>query len=253
MANAKYLYLMIKTHQVTGLKYLCKKVTTSDSKAISYKGSGTRWNNHLKVHGNHINTEILAKYDLDKINEFSQLCIEYSNKFDIVKSNEWANLIEETGKPGTKIGVYCGKNGTFYGKKHTFETRQKISAANKGDNNVMRRRPDSLAKMIATKNTIEYKEAARLRAIETNSRPEVKEKIIQSKLGKNNPAADKNIYILKHKETNNLIEGTRFELAEKTKTLASLNTNIKILSNGDIGEFNRKNRNIKTVKGWIKI
>ena len=35
--------------------------------------------------------------------------------------------------------------------------------------------------------------------------------------------------------------------------LQYLNTNIKILSNGDIGEFNRKNRNIKTVKEWIKI
>jgi len=151
MANAKYLYLMIKTHRVTGLKYLCKKVTTSDS------------------------------------------------------------------------------------------------------NNVMRRRPDVFTKMIATKNTIEYKEAARLRAIEINSRPDVKEKIIQSKLGQNNPAADLNIYILKHKETNNLIEGTRFELIEKMKKLNILNSNIKILSNGDIGEFNRKNRKINSVKGWIKI
>ena len=255
MANVKYLYLMIKTHRVTGLKYLCKKVTTSDSKAISYKGSGTRWNNHLKIHGKQINTEILAKYDLDKINEFSQLCIEYSNKFDIVKSNEWANLIEENGLDGAVIGEnnpskkmevclkisksltgkYRGEKASFYGKKHTFETRQKMSTANKGDNNVMRRRPDSLAKMIASKNTIEYKEAARLRAIEINSRPDVKEKIIQSKLGQNNPAADLNIYILKHKETNNLIEGTRFELIEKMKKLNILNSNIKILSNGDIG------------------
>lgn len=89
MSVNKHLYLMIKTHMVTGLKYLCKKVTTSDSKAISYLGSGTRWNNHLKVHGKHINTEILIKYNLDKIEEFSKLCIDYSNKFNVVKSSDW--------------------------------------------------------------------------------------------------------------------------------------------------------------------
>jgi hypothetical protein len=67
MANAKHLYLMIKTHQITGLKYLCKRVTTSDVKAISYKGSGKYWKNHLKVHGKNINTEILEKYELNKL------------------------------------------------------------------------------------------------------------------------------------------------------------------------------------------
>lgn len=251
MANAKYLYLMIKTHQITGLKYLCKRVTTSDAKAISYKGSGTRWNNHLKVHGKHINTEILAKYELEKVEEFSKLCLEYSAKFNIVASDEWANLIEETGKPGTKIGVYCGENGTFYGKKHTLETRKKISAANKGDNNVMRRRPDSLAKMIATKNTSKYKNEVALRAIEINSRPEVKEKIRHSKLGNNNPAADKNIYKLKNIISGDTLEGTRIQIKDEMNKLN--NDNIKKLSLDDIGYFFRKTKNITTVKGWIKL
>jgi len=159
MSANKYLYLMVKTHTITGLKYLCKKVTTSDSKAISYLGSGTRWNNHLKVHGKHINTEIIVKCELDKIEEFSKLCIEHSNKFNIVKSDEWANLIIETGKPGTKIDIYCGDKGTFFGKKHTEETKEKISIANRGDNNVMRRRPEILLKSIVTKNKPENKES----------------------------------------------------------------------------------------------
>ena len=73
----KYLYLLVKTHSVTGMRYLCKRVTTSDSKAISYLGSGTRWNNHLKVHGKHINTETLVKYDLDRIEEFYKVCYSY--------------------------------------------------------------------------------------------------------------------------------------------------------------------------------
>ena len=253
MSINKYLYLMVKTHTITGLKYLCKKVTTSDSKAISYLGSGTRWNNHLKVHGKYINTEILAKYELDKIEEFSKLCIEYSNKFNIVKSDDWANLIIETGKPGTKIDIYCGDKGTFFGKKHTEQTKKKISIANAGDNNVMRRNKSILEKMIITKNKSENKEKQRLISIEVNSRPEVKEKIRKSKLGLNNPAADKNIYILKHKFTGDTIIGTRFDLIEQMKNLNSNNPSINILTNGDIGYFLRKDRIVKNVKGWTKI
>ena len=253
MSANKYLYLMVKTHTITGLKYLCKKVTTSDSKAISYLGSGTRWNNHLKVHGKHINTEIIVKYELDKIEEFSKLCIEHSNKFNIVKSDEWANLIIETGKPGTKIDIYCGDKGTFFGKKHTEETKEKISIANRGNNNVIRRRPEILLKSIVTKNKPENKEKQRLIAIEVNSRPEVKEKIRQSKLGLNNPAADKNIYTLKNKFTGYIINGTRFSLIEQMKKLNSNNPSINILTNGDIGYFLRKDRIVKNVKGWTKI
>ena len=253
MSVNKYLYLMVKTHTITGLKYLCKRVTTSDSKAISYKGSGTRWNNHLKVHGKHINTKIIVKCELDKIEEFSKLCIEHSNKFNIVKSDEWANLIIETGKPGTKIDIYCGDKGTFFGKKHTEETKEKISIANRGNNNVMRRRPEILLKSIVTKNKPENKEKQRLIAIEVNSRPEVKEKIRQSKLGLNNPAADKNIYTLKNKFTGYIINGTRFSLIEQMKKLNSNNPSINILTNGDIGYFLRKDRIVKNVKGWTKI
>ena len=249
----KYLYLLVKTHSVTGMRYLCKRVTTSDSKAISYLGSGTRWNNHLKVHGKHINTEILVKYDLDRIEEFSKLCIDYSNKFDIVKSGDWSNLIIETGKPGTKIDIYCGDKGTFFGKKHTEETKEKISIANRGDNNVMRRNKIALEKMILTKNKPENKEKQRLIAIEVNSRPEVKEKIRQSKLGLNNPVADKNIYILKNKFNGDTINGTRFDLIEQMKKLNNTNPYINILTNGDIGYFLRKDRIVTTVKGWTKI
>ena len=141
----------------------------------------------------------------------------------------------------------------FFGKKHTEETKEKISIANRGDNNVMRRNKIALEKMILTKNKPENKEKQRLIAIEINNRPEVKEKIRQSKLGLNNPAADKNIYTLKNKFTSDTIIGTRFDLIEQMKNLNSNNSNINILTNGDIGYFLKKDRAVKNVKGWTKI
>ena len=57
----KYLYLMIKTHNLTGKKYLCKKLTATDKKAIKYSGSGLIWKPHLKEHGFNFTTEILYK------------------------------------------------------------------------------------------------------------------------------------------------------------------------------------------------
>lgn len=272
-ANIKYLYLMIKTHKTSGLKYLCKKTTNSDKKAILYKGSGKYWKRHLKIHGREVDTEILVKYPLNNINAFSKVCLEYSNIYNVVDSDDWANLIEENGLTGAVVGInnpskradvnfkksksltgkYCGEKGLFYGRKHTMETIKKISDANKGDNNVMRRNLEARAKMIATKNTEEYKNATRMRSIEINSRPDVKEKIRQSKLGNKNPSVDKKIYVLKYISTNDTLEGTRFELVEKMKILNKNNQNIKILSNTDIGEFNRKNRKVNSVKGWIKL
>lgn len=269
----KFLYLMVKTHNVTGLMYLCKRVTTSDSKAISYLGSGKYWKNHLKIHGKHVNTKILVKCELDRVEEFSKLCIEYSNNYGVVESDRWANLIEENGLTGAVVGEnnpsknpnvklkkskslkgkYCGSLANFYGKKHTNETKEKISIANRGDNNVMRRRPDILAKMKLTKNMPEYREKQRLISIEVNGRIDVREKNSQSKLGLKNPAADKNIYTLRHKTTGDIIVGTRFDLIDQMKVLNVKNSTINVLTNADIGYFLRKDRVTKNVKGWLKI
>ena len=53
-------YLYVKTHNVTGLKYLGQ----TKRNPITYKGSGKRWNNHLNVHGNNVTTEIFYSVTL---------------------------------------------------------------------------------------------------------------------------------------------------------------------------------------------
>jgi hypothetical protein len=108
-------YLYIKTHKITGLKYLGK--TTQDP--FKYKGSGIRWCNHLNVHGDEHDTEILMECQTKE--EVKQWGLYYSELWDVVKSPEWANLKPENGDGGGVKGI-----------KRTAEFKNKVSASQKG-------------------------------------------------------------------------------------------------------------------------
>ena len=85
------IYLYVKTHNQTGLKYFGK---TTRKDPFKYKGSGIRWRRHLAKHGNDVNTNIIASFeDHECAKEFA---IKFSLDNNIVESSEWANLkIEE--------------------------------------------------------------------------------------------------------------------------------------------------------------
>jgi len=93
--------LYVKTHQVTGLKYL----GYTKQNPFVYKGSGKYWKLHLKKHGNQVHTEILFETtDKDKIKETG---IYYSQLWNVVSNDGWANLRIEEGDGGGK-GRPCG-------------------------------------------------------------------------------------------------------------------------------------------------
>lgn len=93
------IYLYVKTHEVTGLKYFGK--TTRDD-PISYRGSGKYWNRHLQKHGAMFTTEIIASFDDPK--ECEEYAIKFSIDNNIVESESWANLREENGLDGAPVG-----------------------------------------------------------------------------------------------------------------------------------------------------
>lgn len=52
----------------------------------------------LSVHGNKVTTEIVGYYEV--LEECNKAALEFSEQYNIVKSNEWANLIVEDGLMG---------------------------------------------------------------------------------------------------------------------------------------------------------
>jgi hypothetical protein len=86
--------LYVKTHKVTGLKYLGK----TEQDPFKYLGSGKRWKRELNKYGKDIETEIL--FQSDDILEIKEQGVYYSKLWGVVNSPNWANFIEENGSGG---------------------------------------------------------------------------------------------------------------------------------------------------------
>ena len=145
-------YLYVKQHSVTGLKYFGK----TTQYPIKYVGSGKYWLSHIKKHGKeHVVTLWHQLFgDKDLLTDFALL---FSEHWDIVKSDEWANLITENGLDGFPTGTprtqetkdkisktltgrslgeeqKCRMSLSSVGKKKTPEHSANISAGKKGRN-----------------------------------------------------------------------------------------------------------------------
>lgn len=90
-------YLYLKIHNKTGLKYLGQTIQNP----FKYEGSGTYWTRHLKKHGNDVSTQILETFDSQELLKIAGNY--YSNLWNIDDSDEWANLMPETGSLGGPI------------------------------------------------------------------------------------------------------------------------------------------------------
>lgn len=132
-------FLYIKQHKVTKLLYLG---ITTRRYVERYQGSGKRWRNHLRYHGEFVDTLWYCLfYNYQDLQNAGLLL---SNLYNIVESEDWANLIPEdggkTGIAGTSIKsretarkrMLSDKNPAY---NQTAETRQKISKTNKENMN----------------------------------------------------------------------------------------------------------------------
>jgi len=106
-------YLYIKQHSITGKLYFGKTTKNPET----YNGSGIRWTKHFSYHGKEYIENVWYCLFLDEqsINEFA---VNFSKENDIVKSDNWLNLIEETG---------------LSDPIRTLSSRQKMSEAQRGN------------------------------------------------------------------------------------------------------------------------
>lgn len=169
-------YLLLKEHNDTNLKYLCKFTEGVKIKSpFKYKGSGKYWKRHIKKYGNNVSTTILYNGKCEK--KLSALAIFWSGVYDVVNNKEFANLIPENGLDGGGLHTK-GKHLTkehkekiskfFKGRKHTQETKDLISKLATG-----RKRPD-LA--LLNKQRVWSKEMRNKLAVYAASRKGIKKK-----------------------------------------------------------------------------
>jgi hypothetical protein len=123
------IYLYVKTHKVTGLKYLG---TTVSKNPHAYKGSGKYWRNHIEKHGYEVDTEIL--FETNNKEELTEKGLYYSELWNVVESKEWANLKPETGAGG---GYVAGS-----------ESAEQVSSKLKGHPNWLKNQPESAKQLI---------------------------------------------------------------------------------------------------------
>jgi hypothetical protein len=114
------IYLYIKTHNITGKKYLGQ---TKNKDPRTYKGSGKYWKLHIAKYGYNVTTEILKECSTkEELKYWGQY---YSTLWNIVENDDWANLKPEEGDGGSI-------KGTNLGRTHSAETKKKISDNTKG-------------------------------------------------------------------------------------------------------------------------
>lgn len=114
------IYLYVKQHNKTGLKYLGKTVKSDPDK---YQGSGKIWKSHIKKYGYDVTTDILKICETQE--ELKYWGEYYSDLWNIVESTEWANLIPEKGDGGA----------TMTGRKQSQHQKDSVRKALLGKSN----------------------------------------------------------------------------------------------------------------------
>lgn len=136
------IYLYLKQHKITGLKYFGR---TTSRNPFKYKGSGTRWGYHCSKHGwEHVITVDVWGFDTQEAcTEFALL---FSRENNIVESQEFANLEIEDGINGKlkgtvsqykrkpRVGPISDKHAAqlranqlaWVGRKHSANTIEKM-------------------------------------------------------------------------------------------------------------------------------
>jgi len=211
------IYLYVKTHRKTGLKYLGK--TTQDP--YLYFGSGIYWTDHLKKHGYDVDTEILL--ECDNNDEIKRWGLHYSELWNVVESNDWANLKPEEGDGNSSEqakkmwkdpeyqklqSIQFSKTMTEYWKNPETKTKQSLKLKQ------LWKDADYREKMSNVTRELWQDSKFREYMCELWNDPEFIAMISQKLSGENNPRYDHTLYHFIHDDGKEEF-CTKFELGKK--------------------------------------
>jgi len=227
--------LYVKTHTKTGLRYL--GFTTKNP--FTYAGSGLYWTRHLDTHGHDVRTVVI--HEAESMAELKHWGKYYSAMWNVVESEQWANLKDEEGQgnssetakrlmnqPETKakqsesaVRAHANPETKAKHRQSQIEAHAvpEYKAKRKASQKVAQNRPETLAKksasgkrvwddpeykqrMIEIRNEPEYKQSQRETAVRLAADPEIKARQKQgAKEAQNRPETK-----AKHAATNALPE-----------------------------------------------
>lgn len=115
-------WLYVKKHAITGIRYFGKTTRNPDT----YLGSGVYWRRHIRKHGTeHVMT--IWKHLFSSREDIEEFAKFFSEEFNVVRDNSWANLTIENGLDG---------GFTVAGKDHPFTGRAKELHPNFGKSGI---------------------------------------------------------------------------------------------------------------------
>jgi len=122
------IYLYVKQHSITGLKYFGKTVLNP----FEYSGSGKRWKLHIRKHQRkYIKTLEVWGFDNQKL--CTEFALKFSEQNNIVESDDWANLTSEDGLDGvvhneyTKNKISKSLIGRTLSKEHRLKNIENLN------------------------------------------------------------------------------------------------------------------------------
>lgn len=257
---------MVKTHRVTGLKYLC---ITGKNEFGKYSGSGVYWKKHLRVHGKLFDTELI--YESNNLEEFSEVCIYYSRLWDVVEAKNdngekiWANLIIENGLDGGPSGDdhYSKRDGYvkpspsretiakragenhWTKKEDSKEILRKAGEKNSGSNNYQKK-PGYISLTMSEESRLKISGENHYSAkdgfeskIKGDNNPSKRQDVRDRLSGKNHSLFDHTVYTWINEKLKLVIVSTRYDLIHQYD-----------LNAGAISNIINKSETHKSHRGW---
>ena len=231
-------YLMIKRHPENGLLYFCKTVKTDP---VKYRGSGKYWTLYINAHGRK-KVETLWHQLFTSKEDLQEFALFFSDYFNIVDDEIWANLVVEDGITGWPPGTKHSKETIDKCRLNANGFKKGYTPFNKGG-----KMPDGFAEGQRKRNktrmkagthnmlTSEFKQlsaAAQKKMFEEGTHP------FSDVCGANNINYDPTIHTFTNKKTGMTVQMTQSEFVTKFN-LSRQNVNAVI-----------KGRR-KSVSGWI--